>query len=83
MQLHTKLCDECDFKGLSDDEIKEMGISAVKKSRKQDSNIIYITLKDTETASNIFKRTGILKNDNVHVTSFIPPQIFERFRSLQ
>merc|ERR1712240_760904 len=34
-------------------------------------------------ASDIFKRTSQIKNENVHITPFILPQIFESYRSLQ
>jgi len=40
-------------------------------------------VKDKIAASDIFKRTTMIKNEEVRVTQFIPPQIFERFRSLQ
>merc|ERR1711895_372791 len=55
----------------------------IKKSKKLDSKIVYITVKDKIAASDIFKRTTLIRNEEVRVTQFIPPQIFERFRSLQ
>ena len=63
--------------------MESLGIDTIKRSKKIDSKIVYITCKDQEAASIIFRRTAQIKNDEVHVTPFIPPQIFERYRSLQ
>lgn len=67
----------------SETEVDELGVSNIKKSKKIDSKIIFITVKDTLVASDIFKRTSLIKNEEVRVTQFIPPQIFERYKSLQ
>ena len=64
-----------------EEEIKNMRISTIKTSKKTDSKIVYGTVKDQDTATLIFKRTSQKKNDEVHVTPYIPPQIFERYRS--
>ena len=49
---------------------------------KNDDNMIYVTFRDFESVKEIRRRVAIIKNDEIQVRIFIPPQYWERYRFL-
>ena len=65
------------------EDIKDMDIRDVQRPRKQDSNTVYVTIKDAELVIQIFWRSAQIQNNNLRITNFVAPQFFERFSALQ
>ena len=53
-------------------------IGDIYKPRKEDPRAFYNTLKDMNSASQIFRRATIIRNENLRVSNFIAPQYFVR-----
>ena len=69
------------FLKFEEDELKEMNIVETKLSSGNDE-IMYIALEDREHVRDIHRRKAQCKNDDILVRNFIPPQIYQRYMSL-
>ena len=46
---------------------------------KSEDDIIYVTFKDFESVKEIHRRVAKVKNDEIKVMYFIPPQFWDRY----
>ena len=65
------------------DEIAEIGISELNRPKKIYSRTVHVTFKDIESATQIFRRSALVRNDELRVTNFIAPKYFAQYSALQ
>ena len=68
--------------GFRKEEITDMKIEEVNRPRKEDSNTVYITVKDAIT-SQIFRTSATICNNDIRVSNFVATQFFARYSALQ
>ena len=69
--------------GFRQDQVNEMNITRVTKTKKVDGKTLYITIPNHSTVTQIFKRTAIIKNDNLKISNYVAPHFFNRYSTLQ
>ena len=69
--------------GFKPEQIAEMQISKVVKTKKADGKTLYITFKNHTQAAQLFKRVAILKNHDVKISNYVPPHFYDRYHTLQ
>ena len=65
------------------EQIAEMQISKVTKTKKCDGKTLYITLQNHTHVAQIFKRVAALKNNNLKISNYVPPHCYNRYHTLQ
>merc|ERR1711867_242566 len=65
------------------EQMAEMQINKVTKTKKSDGKTLYITLQNHTHVAQIFKRTAALKNNNLKISNYVPPHCFNRYHTLQ
>ena len=66
---------------LNEEERKDFDIIDTMFAKNED-DLIYVTFRDFESVKEIRRRVAIIKNDEVKVRIFIPPQFWTRYRFL-
>ena len=69
--------------GFRQDQIEEMNITKVTKTKKTDGKTLYITLPSHTSVTQIFKRTAIIKNNNLKISNYVAPHFYNRYNTLQ
>ena len=70
--------------GFRQEQIEEMQITKVTKTKKSDEKkTLYITLPNYTSVSQIFKRTATLKNLNLKISNYVAPHFYNRYNTLQ
>ena len=67
---------------LDDEELDRFGDYEVTRKDVDDNDKVYIKFKNEEAANYIIRKAAMVRNDNVHVFPFIPPQLYQRFADL-
>ena len=67
---------------LDDEELDRFGEYEVTRKDVDDNDKVYIKFKNEEAANYIIRKAAMVRNDNVHVFPFIPPQLYQRFADL-
>ena len=62
-------------------QINDMKIVKVFKGRKEDSNILYVPFEEQDPATQIFRRSNTIMNNDIRILNYIPPQFYERFNT--
>ena len=65
------------------EQIAEMQITKVTRTKKSDGKTLYITLKNHTHVAQIFKRIATLKNNNLKISNYVPPHFYNRYHTLQ
>ena len=65
------------------EQIAEMQINKVTKTKKSDGKTLYITLQNHTHVAQIFKRIAALKNSNLKISNYVPPHCYNRYHTLQ
>ena len=65
------------------DQIAEMQINKVTKTKKSDGKTLYITFQNHAHAAQIFKRVATLKNNNLKISNYVAPHFYNRYHTLQ
>ena len=69
--------------GFRQDQIQDKNITTVTKTKKADGKTLYITLPDYTSVTQIFKRTALIKNENLKIFNYIAPHFHNRYNTLQ
>ena len=64
------------------DQIQEMNITTVTKTKKADRKTLYVTFPDYTSVTQIFKRTALIKNENLKISNYIAPHFYNRYNTL-
>ena len=64
------LCDELGFRK---EQVVDMNIIRVKKTKKADGKTLYLTLPHSTSVKQIFKRKAIVQNNNFRVSNYVAP----------
>ena len=64
------------------EQIAEMQINKVTKTKKPDGKTLYITFPDYTSVTQIFKRTALIKNDNLKISNYVAPHFYNRYNTL-
>ena len=67
---------------LDDEELDRLGEYEVTRKDVDDNDKVYIKFKTEEASNYIIRKAAMVKNDNVHLFPFIPPQLYQRFADL-
>ena len=67
---------------LNDEEIKELGIVNITRPKKEDCDRLYLYMKFDEGPRYIFRKSAQVKNADIKISPYIPPQIYKRFSEL-
>ena len=67
----------------SEEAVNSLNIITANSSKKEESNILYIEFEEEEATKATFRRAAMVKNDNIKLVNYIPPQGFERFAKLE
>ena len=73
---------QCEL-GFRLEQIAEMQIKKVTKTKKSDGKTLYITFQNHSHVAQIFKRTATLKNNNLKISNYVPPHCYNRYQTLQ
>ena len=65
------------------EQIAEMQINKVAKTKKADGKTLYITFKNHTHAAQLFKRVATLKNHDLKISNYVPPHFYDRYHTLQ
>ena len=65
------------------EQIAEMQINKVTKTKKTDGKTLYITFQNHTHAAQIFKRVATLKNNNLKISNYVAPHFYNRYHTLQ
>ena len=68
--------------GLRKDQIEDININKVTKTKKTDGKTLYITLPNYTSVTQIFKGTAALKNPNIKISNYVAPHFFNRYNTL-
>ena len=60
-----------------------MQITKVTKTKKSDGKTLYVTLPNHTHVAQIFKRIATLKNNNLKISNYVPPHLYNRYHTLQ
>ena len=60
-----------------------MQITKVTKTKKSDGKTLYVTLTNHTHVAQIFKRIATLKNNNLKISNYVPPHLYNRYHTLQ
>ena len=74
------LCDELGFRK---EQVTDMNIIRVTKTKKADGKTLYLTLPHSTSVTQIFKRTAIVQNNNLRISNYEAPQFYQRYTTLQ
>jgi len=55
--------------GFCNEQIEEMNITTVTKTKKTDGKTLYIIFSNHSSVSQIFKRAALIKNDNLRISN--------------
>jgi len=69
--------------GFHKEQIEEMKITTVTKTKKTDGKTLYITFPNYISVTQIYKRTALIKNDNLKISNYVPPHFYNRYSTLQ
>ena len=69
--------------GFLKDQVDEMNITTVTKTKKTDGKTLYITFPNHSSVTQIFKRTALIKNDNLKISNYVAPHFYNRYNTLQ
>jgi len=64
-------------------QIEEMDITKVTKTNKTDGKTLYMTFPNHSSVTQIFKRTALIKNDNLKISNYVAPHFYNRYNTLQ
>ena len=68
--------------GFRKEEIENLRIKETNRPRKLDTKTVYITLKDAESAIQLF-RSAAIRNNKLRISNYVAPQFFARYSALQ
>ena len=69
--------------GFSQEQIEEMQITKVTKTKESDVKTLYITVSNYTSVSRIFKQTAMLKNPNLKISNYVAPHFYDIYNTLQ
>ena len=69
--------------GFRKEQIEEMNITTVTKTKKTDGKTLYITFPNYISVTQIYKRTALIKNDNLKISNYVAPHFYNRYNTLQ
>ena len=69
--------------GFRQDQIEEMDITKVTKTKKTEGKTLYITLPQYTWVAQIFKCTATIKNPNLKISNYVAPHFYNRYNTLQ
>ena len=69
--------------GFRQTQIEEMNITKVAKTKKADGKTLYITFPNPHPVTQIFKRTALIKNNNLKISNYVAPHFYNRYNTLQ
>ena len=69
--------------GFRKEQIEEMNITTVTKTKKTDGKTLYITFPNHSSVTQIFKHTALIKNDNLKISNYVAPHFYNRYNTLQ
>ena len=69
--------------GFRKEQVEEMNITRVAKTKKTDGKTLYITFPNPHPVTQIFKRTALIKNNNLKISNYVAPHFFNRYNTLQ
>ena len=67
---------------LDDEEIDRLGEYEVHRKDSEDNDKVYIKFQNEEASNYITRKAAMVKNENVNIFPFIPPQMYQRFADL-
>ena len=71
----------CEYLQLTEEDIKDFEIVETMLAKNED-DLLYITFNDHESIREIYRRTADLRNDEIMTRIFVPPQFWDRYRSI-
>ena len=67
---------------LDDDEIDNLGEFEVYRKDTEENDKVYLKFAGEESSNYISRKAALVRNENINVFPYIPPQIFQRFSDL-
>ena len=67
---------------LDDEEIDNLGEYEVHRKDTEDNDKVYLKFQSEEASNYITRKAAMVKNENVNVFPYIPPQMYQRFSDL-
>ena len=67
---------------LDDDEIDNLGEFEVYRKDTEDNDKVYLKFTREESSNYISRKAALVRNENINIFPYIPPQIFQRFSDL-
>ena len=69
--------------GFHKEQIEEMNITTVTKTKKTDGKTLYITFPNHSSVTQIFKCTALIRNNNLNISNYVAPHFYNRYNTLQ
>jgi len=63
-----------------DEQVFGLEITNVTKSKKEKT--VYVHMKSETSVSQVFKRAATIRKDDLRITNYVAPQIFDRYNTL-
>ena len=67
---------------MDDEEIDNLGEYEVHRKDTEDNDKVYLKFQTEEASNYITRKAALVKNENVNVFPYIPPQMYQRFSDL-
>ena len=67
---------------IDDEEIDNLGDYKVHRKDTEDNDKVYLKFQREEASNYITRKAALVKNENVNVFPYIPPQMYQRFSDL-
>ena len=67
---------------MTSEEINDLGVTKITRPKKDNTEKIYIHCQDQNSAHYIFRKGARVSNEDIKISPFIPPQLYNRFNDL-
>ena len=67
---------------MDDEEIDNLGDYEVYRKDVDDNDKVYLKFSSEESSNYITRKAALVKNEDIHVFPYIPPQLYQRFADL-
>ena len=67
---------------MDDEEIDKLGEYEVYRKDTEENDKVYLKFSREESSNYITRKAALVKNENIHVFPYIPPQLYQRFSDL-
>ena len=64
---------------MDDEEIDNLGEYEVYRKDTEENDKVYLKFSREESSDYITRKAALVKNENIHVFPYIPPQLYQRF----